>query len=74
MKKPKCIATFDCHNRNNQTWECNKLTNCISQHLEKDSKVIDVKNLAKFCKKIAKQKDCPPEFIEIVNKEFWNLI
>ena len=47
MKKPKCIATFDCHNRNNQTWECNKLTNCISQHLEKDSKVIDVKNLAK---------------------------
>ena len=34
----------------------------------------DVSNLAKFCKKIAKQKDCPPEVIEIVNKEFWNLI
>lgn len=34
----------------------------------------DVSNLAKFCKKIAKQEDCPPEFIEIVNKEFWNLI
>jgi hypothetical protein len=33
-----------------------------------------VSNLAKFCQKIAKQKDCPPEFIEIVNKEFWNLI
>ena len=33
-----------------------------------------VSNLAKFCKKIAKQEDCPPEFIEIVNKEFWNLI
>lgn len=31
-------------------------------------------NLAKFCQKIAKQEDCPPEFIEIVNKEFWNLI
>jgi hypothetical protein len=34
----------------------------------------DVSNLAKFCQKIAKQEDCPPEFIEIVNKEFWNLI
>ena len=33
-----------------------------------------VSNLAKFCTKIAKQKDCPPEFIKIVNKEFWNLI
>ncbi len=30
--------------------------------------------LADFCKKISKQKDCPKEFIEIVNKEFWNLI
>lgn len=34
----------------------------------------DVSNLAKFCQKIAKQEDCPPEFIEIVDKEFWNLI
>jgi hypothetical protein len=33
-----------------------------------------VNNLAKFSQKIAKQSDCPPEFIEIVNKEFWNLI
>ena len=33
-----------------------------------------VSNLAKFCQKIAKQEDCPPEFIDIVNKEFWNLI
>ena len=34
----------------------------------------DVSNLAKFCQKIAKQEDCSPEFIEIVDKEFWNLI
>ena len=33
-----------------------------------------VSNLAKFCEKISQQEDCPPEFIEIVNKEFWNLI
>jgi len=32
------------------------------------------KLLADFCKHIAKQEDCPAEFIEIVNKEFWNLI
>lgn len=30
--------------------------------------------LANFCKKISKQEDCPAEFQEIVNKEFWNLI
>ena len=30
--------------------------------------------LANFCKKISKQEDCPVEFQEIVNKEFWNLI
>ena len=34
----------------------------------------NVSNLAKFCEKISKQEDCPPEFIELVNKEFWNLI
>lgn len=33
---------------------------------------IDV--LVEFCRSVAKQKDCPPEFIEMVNKEFWNLI
>jgi len=36
--------------------------------------ILDVNSLAKFCKKVAKQQDCPPEFIEIVNKKFWNLI
>lgn len=30
--------------------------------------------LADFCKKVSNQKDCPEEFQEIVNKEFWNLI
>lgn len=30
--------------------------------------------LANFCKKVSKQEDCPVEFQEIVNKEFWNLI
>ena len=30
--------------------------------------------LADFCKKVAKQQDCPEEFQEIINKEFWNLI
>ena len=39
-----------------------------------DVTIHNVDNLAKFCKKIAKQEDCPPEFIDIVNKEFWNLI
>lgn len=34
----------------------------------------DVGNLAKFCKEISQQEDCPAEFIDIVNKEFWNLI
>lgn len=33
-----------------------------------------VSNLAKFAKKISQQKDCPSEFVDIVNKEFWNLI
>ena len=41
-----------------------------------DSKLnIDGVNiLAKFSKEIAKQSDCPSEFLDIVNKEFWNLI
>ena len=30
--------------------------------------------LAKFSKKISQQSDCPAEFTDIVNKEFWNLI
>lgn len=30
--------------------------------------------ISEFCKKIIQKKDCPSEFIEIVNKEFWNLI
>ena len=30
--------------------------------------------LADFCKKVSGQKDCPAEFQEILNKEFWNLI
>lgn len=33
-----------------------------------------VSNLAKFCHEISKQEDCPAEFVEIVNREFWNLI
>ena len=36
--------------------------------------IADVNNLAKFSKMIANQKNCPPEFADIVNKEFWNLI
>lgn len=34
----------------------------------------DVNNLAKFCKEISQQENCPAEFVDIVNKEFWNLI
>ena len=34
----------------------------------------ETEQLANFCKKISKQEDCPAEFQEIVNKEFWNLI
>jgi len=33
------------------------------------------KVLEEFCKKIIKeQEDCPKEFIDIVNEEFWNII
>ena len=42
-----------------------------------DSKALhiaDVSKLAKFSQKIDKQEDCHAEFVEIVNKEFWNLI
>lgn len=31
-------------------------------------------NEENFCKKISDQQDCPKEFIDLVNKEFWNLI
>lgn len=41
---------------------------------EKQLIISDVNNLAKFCEKISQQEDCPPEFTEIVNKEFWKLI
>ena len=41
---------------------------------ESSCTIFDVSNLAKFCQKIAKQEDCPPGFIDIVNKEFWKLI
>ena len=30
--------------------------------------------LSNFCKEISKQENCPQEFQDIVNKEFWNLI
>jgi hypothetical protein len=35
----------------------------------------DQERVNKFLKKIIQsQKDCPSEFIDIVNKEFWNLM
>lgn len=49
---------------------------CVNQKIENitiDSKTHKTE-LADFCKKISQQKDCPPEYIDIVNKEFWNLI
>jgi hypothetical protein len=48
--------------------------NYCKGHKTEQLNISHVSNLAKFCQKIAKQSDCPPEFIEIVNKEFWNLI
>jgi len=32
------------------------------------------KILENFSKEVSKQTDCPKEFIDIVEKEFWNLI
>jgi hypothetical protein len=46
---------------------------CSTSH-DKALNLADVNNLAKFCKEISQQEDCPAEFVDIVNKEFWNLI
>jgi len=48
--------------------------NSIAERIIKLLDSQNVSNLAKFCKRISQQEDCPPEFVEIVNKEFWNLI
>lgn len=50
-----------------------KKENFYNAH-NKKLKISDDRTLAKFSLKIAKQEDCPPEFLDIVNKEFWNLI
>jgi len=46
----------------------------MSIKVKGNAPLVDVSNLSKFCSKIAQQKDCPDEFIDIVNKEFWKLI
>jgi len=48
--------------------------NGASTSHDKALNLADVNNLAKFCKQISQQEDCPAEFVDIVNKEFWNLI
>lgn len=74
VKGDKCA---DCvlHNKP----ECGLVANCETHngHYEKyveESYTNKYSILAEFCEKIAKQKDCPTEFKEIVNQEFWNLI
>jgi len=47
---------------------------CNIDDLDVPISTSDIDNLIKFHEKINQQKDCPPEFLEIVNKEFWNLI
>jgi hypothetical protein len=43
--------------------------------LKKEIKILrNDSTLADFCKKISKQEDCPAEFVDLVNKEFWKLI
>lgn len=53
-------------------------TDLLIKELNKQLRLYHVvgqsEQLANFCKKISKQEDCPAEFQEIVNKEFWNLI
>jgi len=64
-------------NGNSQMPPCDKHTRHYIVVDTGDNEALNIQcvsSLAKFCQKIAKQEDCPPEFIEIVNKEFWNLI
>ena len=53
---------------------CNAYLDGYNQALRIHDVVGRSEQLANFCKKISKQEDCPAEFQEIVNKEFWNLI
>ena len=38
------------------------------------SDMSDSIGLDKFCNKISQQEDCPIEIMNIINKEYWNLI
>ena len=57
-----------------ESWLQRQVLELRENVVNKNCNIPRVSNLAKFCEKISKQEDCPPEFIEIVNKEFWNLI
>ena len=54
------------------------LSNAKDRALDELNKEINLLSndniLADFCKKISKQEDCPAEFVDLVNKEFWKLI
>lgn len=55
-----------------ESGQCEAMVEKIDKAFETEH--TDTSELAKFCKLISEQHDCPPEFQEIVNKEFWNLI
>jgi len=58
-----------------QIANCDKFKQHVSVSLAANEAESDnIKLLSEFREKISQQKDCPPEFIDIVNKEFWNLI
>ena len=47
----------------------------LKEYLKPKHNVEEKEDILKgFCEKISKQSDCPSEFIDIVNKEFWNLL
>ena len=50
-----------------------KVKNCNAPAVSK-CESIEREALAKLSKWAVSQKDCPSEFQDIVNKEFWNLI
>ena len=51
------------------------MTNLLQKNpMEEVKSTSDKQVIEDFCRKISEQQDCPPEFVKIVNDEFWNLI
>lgn len=69
--KPRMFTEQEMEEYNNLRLASSKIrsVNDYVEYKNSKNKILD-----DFCKKIVKQQDCPSEFIDIVNKEFWNLI